>query len=235
MPEAVQLPGVDAMSRRFEPLLEQSREREIHVVAAEQDVLADRDALERQVAVPLADRDQAEVGRAAADVADQDEIADLDPPPPAVAERVEPGVERRLRLLEQRDVLEAGSCAPPAGSARAPPRRTTPARSAGRPAAPARERRRRPRPRDRTRPRGASDTRPRRRPARVRDLGRRAPRQIGAVRFAPPCDSHDFADATRRAGFSAPRRRASSPTTKRGVSSQGSARLPAGKSSSPGT
>ena len=34
--------------RRFEPLLQQPREREIHVVAAEQDVLADRDALERQ-------------------------------------------------------------------------------------------------------------------------------------------------------------------------------------------
>ena len=31
---------------------------------------------------------------------------DVDAPAPAIAERVEPGVERRLRLLEQRDALE---------------------------------------------------------------------------------------------------------------------------------
>ena len=106
MPQRMQLPGVDAMAGGFEPLLEQARQRQVHVVAAEQDVLADRDALERQVAVAFADRDQAEVGRAAADVADQHEIADLHAAPPAVAERVEPGVERGLRLFEQRDLLE---------------------------------------------------------------------------------------------------------------------------------
>ena len=62
------------MPLRFEPLLQQAREREVHVVAAEQDVLADGDALEREVAVLLGHRDQAEVGGAAADVADEDEI-----------------------------------------------------------------------------------------------------------------------------------------------------------------
>ena len=41
------------MAGGLEPLLQQAREREIHVVAAEQDVLADRDALEREVAVAL--------------------------------------------------------------------------------------------------------------------------------------------------------------------------------------
>ena len=76
MPQRLQLPGVDAVPGRFEPLLQQARERQVHVVAAEQDVIADRDALERQVAVALADGDQAEVGGAAADVADQDEVAD---------------------------------------------------------------------------------------------------------------------------------------------------------------
>ena len=53
-----------------------AREREVHVVAAEQDVLADRDALEREVAVALRDGDQAEVGGAAADVAHEDQVAD---------------------------------------------------------------------------------------------------------------------------------------------------------------
>src|SRR5918995_1069773 len=37
--------------------------------------------------------------------------------------------------------------------------------------------------------------------------------RIGAVRFAPRYDSQDFAEATRRVGLSAPRRRASSPAT----------------------
>ena len=53
----------------LEALLHDAREGEVHVVAAEQDVIADRDALEREVAVVLADENQAEVGRAAADVA----------------------------------------------------------------------------------------------------------------------------------------------------------------------
>ena len=44
------------------------------------------------------------------------------------------------------------------------------------------------------------------------------------MRFAAPYDSHDLADATSRAGFSAPRLRASSPTMPEGAGrSQGSA------------
>ena len=54
------------------------RERQVHVVAAEQDVIADRDALEREIAVVFADENQAEVGRAAADVAHEHEIADAE-------------------------------------------------------------------------------------------------------------------------------------------------------------
>ena len=96
------------MALLFEPLLQQTRERQVHVVAAEQDVLADGHALKRELAVLLGDGDQGEVGRAAADVADEDEVADLDPLAPAVALRVEPGVEGGLRLFEQRDVLEPG-------------------------------------------------------------------------------------------------------------------------------
>ena len=124
----VQLPRVDAMAVRLEPLLQQAREREVHVVAAEQDVIADRDALEREVAVVLADRDQAEVGRAAADVADEDRSPTRIRRRQLVALRVEPRVEGGLRLLEQRDVSEAGAVARRGASARAPLRRTMPAR-----------------------------------------------------------------------------------------------------------
>ena len=108
VPQRLQLPGVDAVSFPFEPLLHDVRQRQVHVVAAEQDVIADRDALEREVAVALADRDQREVGGAAADVAHQHDVADAQLPAPAVARAVDPRVEGGLRLLEQRDVREAG-------------------------------------------------------------------------------------------------------------------------------
>ena len=54
VPQRLQLPGVDAMAFRFEPLLQHARQREVHVVAAEQDVIADRDPLEREIAAALA-------------------------------------------------------------------------------------------------------------------------------------------------------------------------------------
>ena len=56
----------------------------------------------------LDDRDQAEVGGAAADVADQDQLARPDLALPAILVRDDPAVERRLRLLEQRDRGQLG-------------------------------------------------------------------------------------------------------------------------------
>ena len=96
------------MALRLEALLHDAREREVHVVAAEQDVIADRDALEREVAVVLADEDQAEIGRAAADVAHEQQVADAELPPPALARAVDPRIAGGLRLLEQRHAREAG-------------------------------------------------------------------------------------------------------------------------------
>ena len=81
---------------------------EVHVVAAEQDVLADGQAGQGEVAALVGHGDQGEVGRPAADVADEEEVADLDLLPPAVALRGEPGVEGGLRLLQERDVLQPG-------------------------------------------------------------------------------------------------------------------------------
>ncbi len=107
MPQALKLEAVDTMPLRLEPLLEQAREREIHVVAAEENVLADGNALQREIAVLFGHGDQAEIGRAAADVADENQIADTDPAAPFVTHRVEPGIESRLRFFEQRDILEA--------------------------------------------------------------------------------------------------------------------------------
>ena len=54
---------------------------QVHVVAAQQDVLADGQARQREVARVVVDGDQREVGRAAADVAhEQDDVAGLDLP-----------------------------------------------------------------------------------------------------------------------------------------------------------
>jgi hypothetical protein len=69
MPQRVQLPRVEALTTLFEPLLQEPREREIHVVAAEQDVIADGDALEYEIPLVLGDRDQRKVRRAAAHIA----------------------------------------------------------------------------------------------------------------------------------------------------------------------
>ncbi len=54
------------------------REREVHVVAAEQDVFADRHAMQFKVALALDHRDQREVGRAAAHIDHENDVADLD-------------------------------------------------------------------------------------------------------------------------------------------------------------
>ncbi len=101
MPEPVELPGVDLVSGGLEPLLRESREREVHIVAAEQDVLSDRDALEGEIAVTLRDRDQAEVRGPATNVADEDQVSDRNAAAPGVAEAVNPRIESSLRFLQQ--------------------------------------------------------------------------------------------------------------------------------------
>ena len=79
---------------------------QIHVVAAEQHVIADRDARQHQLPGFLADRDEGEIRSAAADVADQHDVADFDLLAPFVMARLDPGIERRLRLLQKGDALQ---------------------------------------------------------------------------------------------------------------------------------
>jgi len=108
-PAAVDQPALlQGVERAPELAADQGGEREVHVVAAQEDVIADGDPLEHQVAGVIGDLDQREVGGAAADVAHQDDIAGRELAPPAIAARREIGVERRLRLLEQGHAVEAG-------------------------------------------------------------------------------------------------------------------------------
>ena len=83
-----------------DPALDDRGEREIEVVAAEEQVIADRHAFERRRSRLDPDPDQAEVGRAASDVADERNLI--------VFERDRlplfghPRVERGDRFLQQR-------------------------------------------------------------------------------------------------------------------------------------
>ena len=72
------LPAIERLAPRPRAGLHDVREREVHVVAAEQDVIADRDAREREAPALLGRGDGREVRRAAADVDDEDHVARLE-------------------------------------------------------------------------------------------------------------------------------------------------------------
>jgi hypothetical protein len=94
-------------------------QRQIHVVAAEQDVIADRDPLERERATVVGDLDQREVGGAAADVAHQHDVAGHQLLAATRRRSRQVRVERGLRLLEQRDLRQPASRAATTVSSRA--------------------------------------------------------------------------------------------------------------------
>ena len=82
----------------------QPRQREIEIVAAQQQVLADGGARELDAVAIARHADQAEVAGAAADVADQHHLA-IEEQLARVREVVgDPGIERRGRLFEQREL-----------------------------------------------------------------------------------------------------------------------------------
>ena len=78
---------------------------QIHVVAADQNMVADGDPPQAKLAFLFGHADQREIGRAAADVANQQRIADFQFAPPAIAPIRQPGIHRRLRLFQQHEAL----------------------------------------------------------------------------------------------------------------------------------
>src|SRR2546423_1048413 len=96
-----ELPGVELASFGFEPAAHEVRERQIDVVSAEEDVIADREPGEGKPPLLFAHADEREVARSAADVDDEDDVAGMDELAPRVARRLHPGVERGLRLFEE--------------------------------------------------------------------------------------------------------------------------------------
>ena len=108
-PERAPLLGVEPRAPQL--LLDVVGQGEVDVVAAEHQVIADGDAAETRAGRRLDDGDQAEVGRAAADVADQDQLAGAHLALPAVLVGDDPAIERRLGLFEQGDRGELGRLA----------------------------------------------------------------------------------------------------------------------------
>ena len=191
-------------------------------------MVADGDALERQLAVLLAHGDQREVGGAAADVdrpgRRRPTLSCLRQPSPCGPAR------RRTRPAAPRAASRARS--PASRAASTVSSRATASNEAGtvRTTSCARQR-----------GFGASSPATRgSRPREVREVARRgldrrdlrhlagAPRQDAARRSTPAWHSHDLADETSRIGTGAPCLRANSPTTLRGLG------LPQGSASAPG-
>ena len=106
---AIELEGASGFFRlRHHLLLDHVGEQHVHVVAAEEDVIADGDALEHELAALVDRRDDGEVRGASADVDDEHDVARGDVLAPRVSPVGEPRVEGGLRLLEERQVLETG-------------------------------------------------------------------------------------------------------------------------------
>src|ERR1019366_7558440 len=108
----------------FELLFHTAGQGEIEIVSAEQKVLADGGSLKLQLAFDQASAPQAEVGRAAADVADQNQFAIGEvftvPIPRQIRARAwatclrassrrDPCIKRGQRLFEQRELVESGT------------------------------------------------------------------------------------------------------------------------------
>ena len=84
-------------------------QRQVHVVAAQQNMFAHGDAVQFQLAALLQHRNQRKVAGAAAHVDDQDDVAGLDLFAPAPAAALNPVVKRGLRLFKQCQRGVAGS------------------------------------------------------------------------------------------------------------------------------
>ena len=98
------MPGIERVTAGCKPFGDMVGQRQIHVVAAHQQMVADGQPLQLQLSFGLGDFDQCQVGRAAADVTHQQAIADVQELAPAFTLRGEPGVHGRLRFLQQDQV-----------------------------------------------------------------------------------------------------------------------------------
>ena len=106
--EPVEALRIEALTGGKKARLQRPGERDVDVVAPEEEVLADRDPLEPELPAARARADQREVRRPTAHVDDQDERHGRETRAPVALMGLEPGVEGRLRLLEEGDSGKPG-------------------------------------------------------------------------------------------------------------------------------
>src|SRR5215468_5190385 len=83
-------------------------ESEVHVVAAEKNMIPDGNTCELQIAVLFGYRDQGEISRTAADIDHKNDVSHFDLFSERVTHALDPGIKRRLRLFEQSHIMESG-------------------------------------------------------------------------------------------------------------------------------
>ncbi len=104
--EARLLPAVDRLALSLELLPNHVRQGEIHVVAAEQDMVAHCDSNEIEGPVLFDRSDRGEVGCPAADVDDENDVTRAHLLAPSIAQCHGPGVKRGLWFFEQRGTFD---------------------------------------------------------------------------------------------------------------------------------
>ena len=105
MPQGDRLPGVEICPLFGKAGGDEVGQGQVHVVAADEEVVPHGHAAEDQFAAFLGHGHEREVRGAAAHVADQQGIAQLQGPPPAVATIGQPGIDGRLRLFQQDQIV----------------------------------------------------------------------------------------------------------------------------------
>ncbi len=101
MPELMPSFGIERARLAQKLHLDMSSERQIHVVAAQHQVVADRQSIEAQPFFPLADGDNGEIGGAAPHVTDQNDLSRRHLLPPVRLVPRQPGIEGGQWLLDQ--------------------------------------------------------------------------------------------------------------------------------------
>jgi hypothetical protein len=105
MPQGDRLPGIELQSFFREAAGHEMGQGQVHIVAAHQQMIADGHAPQDQFALFFRDRDERQVGRAAAHVTDQQRIAQLERLAPLLATVGQPGVDGRLRFFQQDEIV----------------------------------------------------------------------------------------------------------------------------------
>jgi len=110
VPQRNRLPWIQFDALVAERLRRLISQRQVHVVAANQQMVAHGLALQDQFPFFLGDFDQRKIRRPAADVTDQQHVVQFQRATPAVAQRIEPSIDGCLRFFQQQQAAwQAGS------------------------------------------------------------------------------------------------------------------------------